>query len=163
MDTEVKGTAQEPGRRGYTLIECVVALGVGSVMLLVGLQLYIHTERAIARQEVEAARLGTETDLLALLRRDVRRAALVAPESNASQLVLVGLKGSRVTYRITAEGVVRAGDTATTTLPEQTLAIRPQFDYPAAAGRRGSLVRVSWSAGPATRSLTLHLRNYGTG
>jgi len=161
------GSAGDPSaptritRRGYTLVECIVAMGVGAVILVVGLQLYIQTQRVMARQEVQAARLGTETDLLGLLRRDVRAAALVAPESTDTRLVLLGPDGSRVTYRPTLDGVVRVAAASPLPLAEQALSVKPRFDYPAPTGRR-NVVRVFWGQGRAGRSVTLHLRNYGT-
>jgi hypothetical protein len=136
-------------------------MGVGAVVLVVGLKLYIQTQRVMARQEVEAARLGTESDLLGLLRRDVRAAAFIGPESTETQLVLVGPDGSRVTYRPAPDGTVRVAAVSGMPFAEQALSVRPRFDYPASAGRP-NLVRISWGQGRAVRSVTLHLRNCGT-
>jgi prepilin-type N-terminal cleavage/methylation domain-containing protein len=141
--------------RGYTILECLVAMAVAATMLTLGLQLYVQTQRALSRQEVQAARLGSETDLLGLLRRDVRAAVAVAPGSTPTRLELVGLGGGRVIYCAGAEGVTRT--VSPPSAPTQMLPVTPRFDCP---GR--GLVRISWGEGGAVRSLTLHLRNTGS-
>jgi prepilin-type N-terminal cleavage/methylation domain-containing protein len=143
--------------RGYTLLECIVAMAVAGVTLVVGLELYVQTQRAMGRQEAAAARLGTEADLLSLLRRDVRAAALVAPESSAAQLVLVGLDGTRTTYRAAADRLTRTGTGTAAQPAQQALPLAVRFAYP--GGRAGRLVEISWGKSAATRRLVLHLRN----
>jgi len=140
-------------------MELVISMGVASVVLVLGLQLYVQTERVIDRQQVKASRLGAETDLLSLLRRDVRTAALIAPQSNHSHLTLVSLDGSHVEYQTTPEGVERIGPAAD--LPAPTLTVHPRFEYPEIAGRTGRVVRVSWDDEGASHSIVLHLRNQG--
>ena len=150
----------DPGRiRGVTLLELLVAMAIASVTLVVSLQLYVATQRAIDRQQVKAARLGQESDLLSLLRRDIREASLVAPESTESRLVLVNLDGGRVTYETQGETVRREAPEASYAWPVETVALAPRFEYPADRGESGRLVRVTWGPPEAPRALTLNLRN----
>jgi len=145
--------------RGVTLLELLVAMAIGSVTLVVSLQLYVATQRAIGRQQVKAARLGQESDLLSLLRRDIREASLVAPESTESRLVLVNLDGGRLTYETEGETVRREAPKASYAWPVETIALMPRFEYPSGRGEEGRLVRVRWGPPEAPRALTLNLRN----
>jgi type II secretory pathway pseudopilin PulG len=145
-----------------TLIELIVAMGVASAVLVISLQLYVVTQRALDRQQVQAARLGDESDMLSLLRRDVRQAAYVAPESTARRLVLVGLDGGRTTYEADDETVERDAPQESFAWPVEAVALAPRFEYPGADGERGGLVRVTWGPPEAQRSITLNLRNYPT-
>jgi type II secretory pathway component PulJ len=144
-------------RAGMTLVEVTVALGVGSLALALGLHLYVQTQRVIDRQQVKAARLGAETDLLALLRRDIRLAAAIAPESTAERLVLVARDGSRTRYNATPKGTQRAARPDDPPGAPQALGVRAAFSYPPG----GRLVRVSWREAGVSQSLTLCLRNGG--
>jgi Tfp pilus assembly protein PilW len=137
-------------------MELVVSMGIGTLALALGLQLYAKTQQAIDRQQVRASRLGSETDLLLLLRRDLRMAAAVGRGSTADHLVLVGTDGSRTQYRSTPEGAVR-------TAGREAMAVegvRPRFRYPADR-RSGRVVEVSWGEGAARAAVVLHLRNEG--
>ncbi len=147
-------------RSGVTLMELAVSMGIATLALALGLQLYVKTQQAIDRQQVKASRLGSEADLLALLRRDVRLAAAVAPRSTADHLILVAADGSRVEYRVTAQGVARVGASEASGLPAIE-GLRPRFACPKAAGRGGGIVEVSWGEGAGRRSVALHLRNEG--
>jgi len=148
-------------RRALTLLELVISMGLATLALGLGLQLYVKTQEAIDRQQLRAGRLGAETDLLALLRRDLRGAAAVAAGSTAERLVLVAGDGSRIAYEVTPAGVQRTGPEGEAATPPVIEGLRPRFAYPAAGGRRGRVVEVSWSEGRAPRSVTLHLRNGG--
>ncbi|MBM3497973.1 MAG: hypothetical protein FJX74_04805 [Armatimonadetes bacterium] len=149
-------------RRGLTLMELVVSMGVATLAVGLGLQLYAKTQQAIDRQQLQAGRLGRETDLLSLLRRDIRLAATVDPRSTDSRLILVAGDGSRVEYRANSEGVTREGAAAETPGLATIEGLRPRFAYPSVAGRGGRVVEVSWGDGAARRSVALHLRNGGT-
>ncbi|MBM3474559.1 MAG: prepilin-type N-terminal cleavage/methylation domain-containing protein [Armatimonadetes bacterium] len=154
-------TARGPtaNRRGLTLMELMVSMAVLAVVMALGLQLEFQTQRAMDREQAKAARLGSEADLLSLLRRDVRAAAAIGPRSTEARLVLVAADGRRVEYRVTPAGVERMGPEPAAGLLAGVEGVRPRFSYPAAAGR---VVRVSWGEGAAARSITLHLRNRGT-
>jgi hypothetical protein len=143
-------------------MELIVAMGVASVTLVISLQFYVVTERALDRQQVQAARLGQESDMLSLLRRDVRTAAYVAPESTESRLVLVGLDGDRVTYQTDGEVVQRDAPQRSFAWPMEAISLAPRFEYPGPEGGARRLVRVLWGPADGQRSVTLNLRNYRT-
>jgi len=129
-------------------------------VLVVALGLYTQTQRVLDRQQVEAARLGRETDLLSLLRRDIRSAALVDPESSDSHLILVAEDGSRIIYASGPEGVRREGVATGLAVAVNSVETPAKFEYP--EGRGGGLIRVTWGEGTGPRVVTLHLRNYET-
>jgi type II secretory pathway pseudopilin PulG len=149
-------------RAAFTLMELVVSMAVTSAAMVLGLQVYVQTQRAMDRQQVKAAQLGSQSDLLSLLRRDVRAAALIAPQSTASHLILVSADGSRVEYRATPDGVTRMGPPGDPRSRGLVQGVSPRFEYPAIAGRGGRVVRAAWDDGAGPRSITLHLRNQGT-
>ncbi len=147
-------------RCGVTLMELLVAMGVASVTLVISLQLFVATQRVLDRQQVKAARLGQESDVLSLLRRDVRAAAYVAAESTESRLVLVDLDGSKITYETDGEVVRRDAARQSFAWASEALALAPRFEYPGVEGKSGRLVRVTWGPAEARRSITLSLRNH---
>jgi len=142
-------------------MELVVSMGVASLALGLGLQLYVKTQQVIDREQVHASRLGSETDLLSLLRRDVRLAAEVGPRSTAERLILVAADGSQVEYEVTPAGVARRGPAAGGQDLPAVEGVRPRFAYPEVSGEGGRVVEVSWGEGAGRRSVTLHLRNGG--
>ncbi len=149
---------RQPGARaGYSLIEVLVTMAVASVAILVAVQLYGQTEKLLGRQRDDAATLGAGADLLSLLRMDVRGASDVGEGSDESRLVLVAADGAEVTYEATPEAVTRLGPESPLATATGSATVRARFEYPGAG-----LVRVSWSAKRAARSVTLHLRNHGT-
>lgn len=150
------------GRRGLTLMEVLVSMALLTVVIALGLQLHFQTQRAMDREQAKAARLGSEADLLSLLRRDVRAAAAVAPGSTESDLILVSADGGHVEYRVTPPGVERRGPEPNVGIFAGVEGVQPRFAYPTVRGRAGRVVRVSWGEGAAARSVTLYLRNRGT-
>ena len=149
-------------RRGLTLLELVVSMSIATLALGLGLQLYVKTQQVIDRQQVKASRLGSETDLLSLLRRDIRMAAAVAPRSTDSHLILVARDGSRIEYQVSPEGVVRTGRASEAPGVPPVEGLRPHFTYPEVGGHVGGVVEVSWGEGAGAQSVRLHLRNEGT-
>ena len=149
-------------QRGLTLMELVVSMAVLAIVMGLGLQLEFQTQRAIDREQAKATRLGSEADLLSLLRRDIRAAAAIGPRSTEARLILVSADGGRVEYRVTPGGVERSGPEPSAGVLAGIEGVRPRFAYPAAAGKAERIVRVSWGEGAATRSIALHLRNRGT-
>ena len=148
-------------RRGLTLMELVVSMAVLTIVMGLGLQLEFQTQRAIDREQAKATRLGSEADLLSLLRRDIRAAAAIGPRSTEARLILVSADGGHVEYRVTPAGVERSGPEPNPGVFEGVQGVRPRFAYPSTSGP-GRLVQVSWGEGAATRSIALHLRNRGT-
>jgi len=148
---------QSDAREGYSLIEVLVAITVASVAILVAVQLYGQTEKLLGRQRNDAATLGGGTDLLSLLRMDVRGASGVGEGSDESHLVLVTSDDSEVTYDATPEAVTRRGPDSPLATAAGAVPVSARFEYPGAG-----LLRVSWGANRAARSVTLHLRNHGT-
>jgi type II secretory pathway component PulJ len=140
-------------------MELVISMGLLTVVMALGLQLEFQTQRAMDREQAKAMRLGTEADLLSLLRRDVRAAAAVGPRSTETRLILVSADGRHVEYRVTPAGVERTGPEQGAGAPAEVQGVRPRFAYPAGARQ---VVCVSWGEGAAARSITLHLRNRGT-
>ena len=150
------GTHARPTiRRGFTLMEMIVAMAVGSVALLVALEVYSQTERVLSHQRDAASRLGNGTDLLSLLRREVRAASEVGGASDDATLVLVALDGSETVYESGESEVTRRGPESPVAMAIGSVPVHARFEYPDAG-----LVRVSWGSERAARSVTLHLRNH---
>ncbi len=136
-------------------MEMVVAMAVATVAILVALEVYSQTERVLSHQRDAAARLGNGTDLLSLLRRDVRAAAGVGEASDEATLVLTGVDGSETVYESREGEVTRRGPGSPVATAIGSVPVRARFEYSSPG-----LVQVSWGSDRAARSVTLHLRNH---
>ena len=87
-------------RRGSTLIELAVAMGVLGIVMLVATRLLFASDRAVGAEVVKATQVGGAAELLADVGRDVRQATNV--RARAGQMVASG-----VTYTSVEAGVVR--------------------------------------------------------
>lgn len=91
-------------RRGFTLIELIVAIGLSLVVMGVGYQIYFG---ALRQQDIESTRESmtvTVYDLMSRIKREIRSSGSV----NASAATLtMNAGGRRIVYRATAAGVER--------------------------------------------------------
>ena len=130
-------------RRGSTLTELVVAMGVLAIIMLAATRLLFASDRAMGAEVVKATQVGGAAELLADVGRDVRASTKL--RARAGQMVADG-----VTYTSMPAGVVRVADHRETDL------------YPgiiATFAMQGRLLNVTVKTDNAQIRTTIYRRN----
>jgi type II secretory pathway pseudopilin PulG len=73
---------------GFTLLEVTVVMGLMIVLLSLGLELYVVTQRGLEVQEAKFEQMRAAREALHALKQDLRSARRVAPGTSATRLVL---------------------------------------------------------------------------
>ena len=130
-------------RRGSTLIELVVAMGILSVIMLVSTRLLFASDRAMGAEVVRATQVGGAAELLADAGRDVRQARHL--RATGGELI-----AERVRYSSDEAGTARVSDG------------RETDRYPgvvASFNMRGRLVTVTVKTDKAQMRTSFYRRN----
>ena len=93
-------------RRGSTLMEMVVSIGLLAVVALVSVRLMFMSDRALGAEGERIAAVGGAADLLADLGRDLRQASRVS--GGGTGLLVAGAQPIRYQYSRGRGAVVRS-------------------------------------------------------